>query len=176
MTIGASMLPEFDQEMATTRRVLQGVADSKLAWRPHPKSWTMAGLATHVANLPAWAPLTIERDSLDIAPVGAPPPRVEEARSAAELVTRFDENAAAARAAIAGASDATMLAPWTLEMGGKKVFSLPRVAVLRAFVMNHMIHHRGQLALYFRIADLPVPSTYGPTADGPAAFGSTPAS
>jgi len=165
MPIGASLLPEFDQEMASTRRVLERVPAERLAWRPHTKSLTMGGLATHVATLPSWASYAMGQDSLDLAPGGKPIPRAEEAKSAGELVARFDAHVAAARAAIAGAADAAFDQPWTLLVNGQTIFSLPRGAVLRTTVMNHLIHHRAQLGVYFRLCDVPVPSIYGPSAD-----------
>jgi uncharacterized damage-inducible protein DinB len=165
MTLGAGMIPEMDQEFANTRRVLERVPESRFAWRPHAKSYTMGALATHVATLPSWGPYTMDRDELDVAPVGQPPMRAEEVRTTAELVARFDTHAAAARASIGGASDDRMLGPWTLLAGGNKVFTMPRIAVLRSFVMNHLIHHRAQLGVYLRLCDVPVPALYGPTAD-----------
>ncbi len=168
MSLAGSMLPEMDQELGNTRRVLQRVPMDRLDFRPHPKSSTMGGLATHVATIPSWAAFTIDRTELDVAPVGGEPWRATEARTAEELLSRFDAHAAAARAALATASDATLLVSWTLLAGGKPVFTLPRIAVLRSFVMNHMIHHRAQLGVYLRLCDVPVPSIYGPTADEPS--------
>lgn len=165
MGIAASMLPEFDSEMATTRRVLAAVPQARFDWRPHPKSWTMGGLATHVASLPNWTAITVRESSFDMQPEGAEPPRNPAAQSPAELVSSFDAGVKAARVLLEGASDAALMAPWTLLKRGEEIFSMPRVAVLRAFVMNHLIHHRGQLSLYFRLADLRVPAVYGPTAD-----------
>jgi uncharacterized damage-inducible protein DinB len=165
MTIAQGMLPELDQELANTRKILERVPDDRLEYRPHPKSWALGALATHVATLPGWTPMTIGRAELDIAPVGQGPMRVPEAKTSAELLSRFDENAAAARASLAAASDATMLGPWTLLAGGHTVFTLPRVAVMRTFVMNHLIHHRAQLGVYLRLCDVPLPNLYGPTAD-----------
>jgi len=165
MSIGESLLPEFDQEMASTRRVLERVPAERFAWRPHPKSWTMGGLATHVATLPNWATFTMSGDSLDLAPGGKPIPRAEEAKSASELVARFDAHAAAARAAIAGAPDAAFAQPWTLLMNGQTIFTMPRGAVLRATVLSHIIHHRAQLGVCLRLCDVPVPAIYGPSAD-----------
>ncbi len=165
MSIGESLLPEFDVEMASTRRVLERVPAERLAWRPHPKSWTMGALATHVATLPSWASFTMDRDALDLAPGGVPMPRTEEAKSASELVARFDANAAAARAAIADASDAAFGQPWTLLVNGQTIFTMSRGAVLRTTVMNHIIHHRAQLGVCLRLCDVPVPAIYGPSAD-----------
>src|SRR5262245_46098050 len=165
MSIAASLLPEFDQEMATTHRVLGSVPAAQFGFRPHPKSTTMVGLATHIANLPQWAVMTIEEDALDIAPGGVPMKPLDPAPTTADLLRQFEATSDAARQAIAGATDATLLGPWTLQKAGANVMTLPRIAVLRSFVLNHLIHHRAQLSLYFRCADLPAPPIYGPTAE-----------
>jgi uncharacterized damage-inducible protein DinB len=165
MGLSAALLPEFDHEMANTRKTLERVPDDKFDWKPHEKSMPMGGLATHLATIPTWAIHTINEDSIDIAPVDAPPPRAEPANSRAEVLERFDTNLAEARAAIAGASDEQLLKPWTLLAGGKQILTLPKVAVLRSFVMSHTIHHRAQLGVYLRLNDIPVPSIYGPSAD-----------
>jgi uncharacterized damage-inducible protein DinB len=165
MTIAASLIPEFDQEMASTRKSLERVPAGKLEWRPHAKCMTMGGLATHIANLPSWVVYTIERESFDMAPPGADPPRVEAARSPAAALELFDGNVADARASLQKTGDERFLAPWSLLAGGETVFTMPRVAVVRSFVMNHMIHHRAQLGVYLRLNDVPVPAIYGPTAD-----------
>jgi uncharacterized damage-inducible protein DinB len=165
MPLNQALLPEFDQEMANTRKTLERVPEDKFAWKPHEKSFAMGALATHLATLPSWAAITIQQDSIDIAPVGAEPPKAEPCNSREELLSKFDGHVASARAAIAGASDADLLATWTLLKGGQEVFSLPRVAALRSFVMNHNVHHRAQLGVYLRLNDVPVPSIYGPSAD-----------
>ncbi len=161
MSISDSLLPEFDHEMANTRKVLERLPEDKFGWRPHQKSFTMGALATHVATLPFWATMTIERDSIDL----SAPMENTEARTRAELLERFDRNTASARGAIAGAGNERMLAPWSLVSGGTTLFTMPRVAVLRSFVMNHMIHHRAQLGVYLRLNDIAVPALYGPSAD-----------
>jgi uncharacterized damage-inducible protein DinB len=165
MSISASLLPEFDHEMANTRKALERIPDDKFDWKPHEKSWAMGGLATHLANLPIWTVLTINRDSLDLAPPGSESYKVEEKRSRREILEDFDKNVAAARAAIAGASDEEMLKPWTLLKAGVTLMTLPKIAMLRSYVMNHIIHHRGQFTVYLRLNDVPVPSIYGPSAD-----------
>jgi len=164
MAIADNFLPEFDHEMGVTRRVLEGVPDAKRDFRPHPKSWTMGGLATHIANLPNWAKTTFEADSFDMAPKDGPAPRAPEAHSTAEIVERFDRNVAAARATLAAVSDERMMGPWKLLEGGNELFTMPRAAVFRNFVMNHIIHHRAQLSLYYRLAGLDPPFIYGPPA------------
>ncbi len=165
MPISQALLPEFDQEMANTRKTLERVPDDRFDWKPHPKSGTMGWLAGHVANIPGWAATSIEKDSLDIQPPGAPPPQMPVPRSRKEILDLFDQGSATARAAITSASDEHLMKPWTLLQGGKTIFTMPRIAVLRGFVMNHLIHHRAQLGVYLRLNDIPVPSTYGPSAD-----------
>ena len=165
MAMSAALLPEFDNEMANTRKTLERVPDDKFDWKPHAKSFAMGGLATHVANLPSWTVETIEKDALDIEPPGGEAYRIPQATSQKELLESFDKHVAAARAAIAGASDEHLFKPWSLLKGGEVVLTLPRVAVLRSFVMNHLIHHRAQLGVYLRLNDIPVPALYGPSAD-----------
>ncbi len=165
MAIADMLLPEFDREMANTRKTLERVPEDKLNWKPHEKSGTMAWLATHLANLPHWTVITLEESSFDMAPAGSPVRLPAPAASRRELIEMFDRNVAAARAAIAGAGDARFMEPWTLLSGGATVFTMPKIAVLRSFVMNHSIHHRAQLGVYLRLNDVPVPGLYGPSAD-----------
>jgi uncharacterized damage-inducible protein DinB len=165
MKLSETLLPEFDHEMANTRKTLERVPEDKFNWRPHEKSMTMVSLASHLANLPSWVNHAIEKDALDLAPPDAPPLQTAPASSPKEAVEIFDKNVAAARAAIAGASNEELLKPWTLLHGGNTVMTLPRIAVLRSFVMNHSIHHRAQLGVYLRLNDVAVPSIYGPSAD-----------
>jgi uncharacterized damage-inducible protein DinB len=165
MAISESLLPEFDQEMANTRKTLERVPDDKFGWKPHEKSYAMGGLTTHLANLPSWAVLTINADSFDMAPPGAEPFKMPEVKSRQEALEMFDKNVADARAALAAASDEHLLKPWSLLSGGNTLMTLPKIAVLRSFVMNHIIHHRAQLGVYLRLNDIPVPSIYGPSAD-----------
>lgn len=165
MTLSESLLPEFDHEMANTRKSLERVPEAKFDWKPHQKSGTLGWLASHLAVLPSWATITIEQDSLDIAPPGGPPYEMPVATSRQTALEMFDTNVAAARAAIAGASDEHLLKAWSLLSGGNTVFTLPRIAVLRSFIMNHNIHHRAQLGVYLRLNDVPVPAIYGPSAD-----------
>jgi uncharacterized damage-inducible protein DinB len=165
MSISASLLPEFDQEMANTRKALERMPDDKFDWKPHEKSGTMGWLANHLANLPSWTVYTINQDSLDLAPPDGESLKWEGKGSRQELLDYFEKNVGAARAAIAGASDEEMLKPWSLLKGGVKLMTLPKIAVLRSFMMNHIIHHRGQFTVYLRLNDVPVPSIYGPSAD-----------
>ena len=171
MSISESMLPEFDHEVVGVRTTLERVPEDKLDWKPHPKSGSMGWLAGHLANLPTWAVLTVEQDELDLLPGGKPLPQAPPPTGAADLVATLDRNAAAARAAIAGAGDADLLRPWSLLQNGVTIMTLPKVAVLRGFVFNHLIHHRAQLGVYLRLNDIPVPSLYGPSADEAPSFG-----
>jgi uncharacterized damage-inducible protein DinB len=165
MQISETLLPEFDQEMANTRKVLERVPEGKDEWKPHAKSSTIGALAAHIANMPDWAGLTIQTDSFDYAPPGAPPYETPKFGSNKELLAAFDKSVAEARSALAAADDSTMLGPWTLMAGGQTLMTMPRVAVIRTFVMNHTIHHRAQLGVYLRLNDIPLPQLYGPTAD-----------
>jgi uncharacterized damage-inducible protein DinB len=161
MSISDSLLPEFDMEMANTRRALERVPMDKADWKPHPKSMALGRLATHLAELPGWVVTTVGSDELDFS-TGYNPPKAE---TTADLLALFDRNVSAARAALAGASDEVWHKPWTLRNGDHKIFTLPKIAVHRTFTMNHVIHHRGQLTVYLRLNDVPVPSIYGPSAD-----------
>jgi uncharacterized damage-inducible protein DinB len=163
MSIATSLLPEFDQEMASTRKILECVPDDKSEYRPHPKSMPLGRLAGHVAELASWGATTINTDVLEITPDFVP--FVAESRQ--QLLETFDKHAAAAREAIAGASDEHYFKTWELKFSGKTMMSLPRIAVLRTVVMNHLIHHRAQLGVYLRMNDIAIPGMYGPSADDP---------
>lgn len=162
--IAQSLLPEFDQEMAGTRKVLERMTEALASYKPHAKSFSAGDLALHIANLAGWAEVTMNQTELDMNPPGGPawtPPKYE---SAAVTLATFDANVAKARAAL-DTSDANYQVAWTLKDKGNALFSLPRAAVVRTFVMNHIIHHRAQLTVYQRINNIPVPSLYGPSAD-----------
>ena len=165
MALVPSLLQELDQEMAGTRKTLERVPEDRLDWRPHPKSFTLGALATHLANVPSWMAPTLRQDSMDIAPVGQPPFKAELQTSRAGLLAAFDRNLEAGREALAAATDESLLAPWTLLAGGKAIFTMPRAACLRSFILNHNVHHRAQLGVYLRMLDVPVPGLYGPSAD-----------
>ena len=165
MSVKDTLLPEFDMEMDNTRRTLERVPDDKFSWKPHEKSGTLGWMAGHIANLPHWAKIAMEQDSLDLAPAGGPayvPPKPANRK---ELVELFDKTRAEARAAIVAADDTAYSKPWALLMGGRELFREPRAAVLRRMVFNHIIHHRGQLTMYLRLLNVPVPALYGPSAD-----------
>jgi uncharacterized damage-inducible protein DinB len=161
MAITDALLPEFDHEMATTRKLLERVPEDRLDWKPHPKSWALGQLAQHVATLPQWGSMTVNQSEIDIGGDW----KVDPIGSRAGLLALFDTHVSEARAALAGKSDAELMAPWSLKRDGHVIFSMPRAAVWRSFVMSHLIHHRGQLSVYLRMNDAPVPSIYGPSAD-----------
>jgi uncharacterized damage-inducible protein DinB len=165
MKISESLLPEFDQEAGMTKSVLERCPEAKFDFKPHEKSWELIRLATHLANLPGWTLITLKQDVFDVAPPGAPPYKEEPPKTTAELVAKFEKNTADARLAIADASDDEFAKIWTMLKGGEKIFSMPKMVCLRSFVMNHGIFHRGQLAVYLRLIDVPVPALYGPSAD-----------
>jgi uncharacterized damage-inducible protein DinB len=170
MAIAALLLPEFDQEMANTRKLLVCVPDPAPAWKPHEKSMSLARLAGHVAELPSWAVQTIDREVLDITPQPGQGFTALTATSREELLKAFDRNVAEARNAIAGATDAHLGKTWKLVFGGNTVLSMPRAAVLRTVVLNHLIHHRAQLGVYLRLNNVAIPGMYGPSADEPNIF------
>ena len=165
MAIRDALLPELEQELATTRTLLASVPEAKTSFRPHPKSWTLGELALHVANVLTWLPATLESTELDLDPPGGPRFVSPKFESSAATLRAFDANARAAKAALAEATDAQLGVPWTLKKHGQAMFTLPRAACVRSFVMNHLIHHRGQLTVYLRLVDVPLPPVYGPTAD-----------
>jgi len=165
MTIGQTLLAEFDEEMKNTRRVLERCPDEKWNWKPHEKSGTLGWLAGHVATMVGWLPMTIKTQELDYAPVDGPgfePPKITNRK---ELLAEFDKNAAESRAALSTVSDAEMIKNWKLLAGGQEIFSMPRTACIRGMVLNHHIHHRAQLTVYFRLLGVAVPGLYGPSAD-----------
>ena len=161
MSISASLLPEYDHEMSITRKTLERIPNEKFDWAPHPKSMTVVRLTSHLAHIPYWAVMTISHDTLDLA---AGPPMAPVANQAAALVD-FDKNVAAGREAIAACSDETWMKPWSLMMGEKTLMTLPKIAVVRSWVMNHNVHHRAQMGVYLRLLGIPVPAVYGPSAD-----------
>jgi uncharacterized damage-inducible protein DinB len=165
MPIAQALLPEFDHEMKTTRTVLERIPEAKASFRPHPKSFPMGDLGSHLANLPVWATMTLTQAEFDTAPAGGQPLKGPGFVSVEEMLQRLDANVAQARGHIATASDADLMAMWSLKRTGATIFTLPRAAVLRSMVLSHMIHHRGQLTVYLRMCDVPLPPVYGPTAD-----------
>jgi uncharacterized damage-inducible protein DinB len=161
MAIKEALLAEYDHEMGTTRKLLERVPDDKLAWKPHEKSMTLGGLATHLSNLPHWAGTILNESGFDLA---SAPPNLDAKTSRAEILSLFDGSTRQARAAM-NKSDAEYMGSWALKRGGQEMFAMPRVAAFRSFVLNHIIHHRGQLSVYLRMNNVPIPPIYGPTAD-----------
>jgi uncharacterized damage-inducible protein DinB len=160
-----SFLPEFDYEMATTRRTLEAVSEYKLAWKPHDKSFSLGALSTHLADLCDWGRDTLTADSFDLEPNGIPWKPKPEVTSVSEILDRFDRSTSAMRAELAIASDEHLLANWSLCKNGVPLMTMPRVAVIRTWILNHVVHHRGQLSVYLRLTGSKVPSIYGPSAD-----------
>ncbi|CAA9302493.1 MAG: hypothetical protein AVDCRST_MAG68-574 [uncultured Gemmatimonadetes bacterium] len=167
MPIAQTLLPEFDREMATTRTLLERVPADRAAWRPHERSTALGDLAAHIANLAGFAVPTVSQTEIDMSPPEGPAYTPPSFTTTEALLATFDANVAASRAAIAGISDEDAMVPWSLKAGGHTIFSMPRAGVLRGMLMNHIIHHRGQLSVYLRLNDVPLPSIYGPTADAP---------
>jgi uncharacterized damage-inducible protein DinB len=165
MSIVQSFLPELNHEMATTRRVLEVVPGGEAEWRPHPKSSSLGGLAAHITALTLWGSFVARQSELDLGvPANTALAQIP-FTTTAELLDRFDRYVREMRGAVEQLSDTAMGETWTLKNRGATIFALPRVAVLRSFIVSHMIHHRGQLTVYLRLRDVPLPSVYGPTAD-----------
>ena len=162
MTIAESMLPEFDHEMAGTRKTLECVPEDKFDWKAHPKSNTIGWVAAHLVEIPGWVEGTLTQDEWDINPVGGPAYQSPKAESRKQLLELFDKNVAAARKALAAVSDAALMKNWSLKSGGQTVFTLPRIGVIRGFVLNHSIHHRAHLLVYLRLNNIDTPGLYGP--------------
>lgn len=158
-SLGASLLAEWDQEMATTRRVIERVPSEKGEWKPHAKSFSLGHLTQLVATMPGWFMRMIQHDDLDLAAGGGYSYETTEA-----LLAKFDRLVEEGRAALENVSDAAMGEPWSLRMGERVLMTLPRAVVIRQTI-SHLVHHRGQLTVYLRLIDVPVPSVYGPTAD-----------
>lgn len=163
MSIAESLLHEFDHEMAGTRRMLERVPVASFGWKPHETSRSVGQLAVHLTMIPKWCAMLMDADETDFAK--SPPPPYEDPASAAAVVEMFDTALAPARASLARASDEHMLRRWTARAGSKVLFSLPRAALLRGFILSHMIHHRGQLTVYYRMLRVPVPALFGASAD-----------
>lgn len=161
MPFSQMLLPEFDEEMKNTRKLLECVPDGKFDYQPHSKSMTLGRLATHVAELPGWTRETLDLEVLEMGPDMKP----TIATTKAELLRIFDQNAAAARERIEKATDADWQVVWTFKFNGQTVMSMPRAAVMRGVVMNHLIHHRAQLGVFLRLNDVAIPGMYGPSAD-----------
>lgn len=160
MAIADALVAEFDHEMNTTRKLLERLPEDKFDWKPHAKSFSLGALATHISNLPMWGSETLEKSEIDVA--DAPP---GPALPKAEVLAAFDRHVAATRAALVAKTDPEFMAMWSLKRSGHTIFSMPKAVVWRSFVLNHLVHHRGQLSVYLRLLDVAVPSMYGPSAD-----------
>jgi uncharacterized damage-inducible protein DinB len=161
MSISQSLLPEFDHEMANTRKVLEQVPDDKLSWKAHANCNSIGWVAAHLVEIPGWVEGTLTQDAWDINPPGGEPYQSPVARSRKEILAQFDQNVKAARAALEKVSDADILKKWSLLNEGKPLFTMPRIGVIRSFVLNHLIHHRAFLCAYLRMNDVAVPGMYG---------------
>ena len=161
MGFADSFVPEFDQEMATTRKALERVPSDKGAWKPHPKSFSIGHLAQLISGMPGWITNMVTTTELDLSKQSG-----YSLESTETLVARFDKLVAEARAALLAAKEPDFDVPWSLKMGDRVLLTMPRGANIRS-TLNHLIHHRGQLSVYLRLVDVPVPSMYGPTADEP---------
>ena len=165
MAIKEALLPEYDHEMKTTRRLLERVPLHQAQWKPHAKSMSMGDLAAHLVEIPGWVGSIVNAPSYDMAAAGE---HVSPTfASNAEMLALFDKNVAQARVAIDAKSDVDMMESWSLKKGDAVLMTMPKVSVLRGFLLSHLIHHRGQLSVYVRIHDVPLPSIYGPSADEP---------
>ncbi|MEO8649414.1 MAG: DinB family protein [Acidobacteriota bacterium] len=160
--ISSALIAEMEQEAATSRKCLERVPAEKFHWKPHEKSMEFGSLAVHIAEMFGWTPPTMQQSELDFAKMDY---KQYEPATTEDLVEFFDKTVAEAIEALRNASDDQFMEPWTLKNGEKSYFTMPKIAVMRAFVMNHIIHHRGQLSVYLRLNDIPVPSIYGPSAD-----------
>jgi uncharacterized damage-inducible protein DinB len=157
------LLPEFDHEMAGARRVLARAPESAFSWRPHEKSWTLGELCTHLARLPSWGVSVLTHDSYDLVRDATAPTAA--LTTLAEVLAMFDAHASDVRAALLSATDGELLVPWSLKRSGAVVMSVPRIQAFKSFALSHVIHHRGQLTVYLRLQNVPLPPLYGPTAD-----------
>jgi uncharacterized damage-inducible protein DinB len=164
MALKDALLPEFDHEMGTTRRLLERVPETDLAWKPHEKSFSLGQLASHIANIPQWLDATCDLSVFDLASIGDDA-RPKQPTSVADVLKAFDENVTKGRRKIDAQGDGAMAAQWTMKHGDQEIMTMPRSTVLRSFIMNHLIHHRGQLSVYLRLRNVPLPAIYGPSAD-----------
>ena len=160
MKLVDSILMEIEQEAKTTKRVLDRIPEDKLAWRPHPKSFSLGQLALHIASVPGSVAAAAVLDSIEAPNFSQPEPK-----SRQEVLDTFSKSLESARAALKKMDDARLNSTWSLTRSGKTLMAVPRIAFVRSILMNHVYHHRGQLSVYLRMLDVPVPSIYGPSAD-----------
>jgi uncharacterized damage-inducible protein DinB len=167
VAIKDALLQELEQEAAATRKLLKNVPEERLEWKPADKSMTLSRLATHLAELPGWGVHTLTTEEMDINPPGAEPYKPVQLQTVSEILELHDTNIAKLREAIAASSDDDFMKPWTFKNAGAVIFTQPRIGVLRGMVLNHTVHHRGQLSVFLRLSGASVPGTYGPSADEP---------
>lgn len=163
MTVQDSLLPDFDEETASTRRLLARVPEADLAWKPHERSFSLGELSMHLARLLGWGRSILDDDAYDLKDNS--PARPEEPVDLTALLAAFDDNVAAVRRLLATKSDAELTSVWELRRGGTTLMAMPRVTAFRRFVLHHLVHHRGQLSVCLRLRNVPLPPIYGPTAD-----------
>ena len=162
MALKDGLLPEFEHEMSVARKVIERVDDAQFAWQPHEKSMSMGRLATHIAEIPMWGQTILSQPEFNMVSGEYKP---TETHNKAEVLALFDKQVADIRTLLEGKSDAELVSTWTFKSDGQEVFSMPRVTAWRSWVMNHLIHHRGQLSVYLRLTGSKVPSIYGPSGD-----------
>lgn len=165
MSISESILPEFEQEMSSTRKVLQRVPDDRLNWQAHEKSRSIGWVACHLAEIVGWVEGTLTQESWDIAPADGEPYQSPQLGSRQEILELFDANVAAARERITTTPDEEYGKPWSLLAGGETLMTLPKLGVIRRWVINHSIHHRGHLCVYLKLNNIAIPALYGPSSD-----------
>lgn len=163
LSVKHAALGDLQVEIATTRRLLAAIPTEHLAWKPHERSWPLGGLAAHTANLLHWQWLILSQDEFDLA--SAPPPSATGPASTEELLRDFDGKAAVLQEAVAAVDEEALARPWTLRHGSQTLFTDTKALVLRRMGISHLVHHRAQIGLYLRLLDVPVPSSYGPSAD-----------
>jgi len=159
------MAQELQQQAISARKVLERIPENKFDWTPHAKSMTFQKLASHVAESVGWAGFVLSSEGMDVAPVDGPAFETYTANSTAELLATFDKNLVSALEALNGVSDATLMETWTMKKAGEVMFAMPKLAVMRSFILDHLVHHRAQLGLYLRLNEIAVPSMLGPSAD-----------
>lgn len=165
MTIAESILPEFEIEMAGTRKVLEQIPADKLDWKAHPKSNTIGWVAAHLAEIPGWVEGTLTQDEWDINPEGGEPYQAPQLNSKQDVLDLFDKNVASAKQQLQQTPDEEFGKSWSLLSAGNPIITMPKLGVIRTWVLNHTIHHRAHLCVYLRLNDIPVPGLYGPSGD-----------